>query len=152
VIDTHPETTVDLRLTRPWPALSAYAADYKVDGIDSMEQSHIPFVVILLRKLEEWKQNNAGILPKPSKDRKAFQDLINTFRKTDNADAENVDEAIGALGQHVWRPITLSQDGIVPPETQALLQDEACTNVNEKVSSSPLLIGHSCANLSRAVF
>lgn len=132
MIDTHPETTVDLRLTRPWPALSAYAADYKVDGIDSMDHSHIPFVVILLRQLREWKQSHDGTLPKPSKDRKAFQESINAFRKTDNADAENVDEAMAALGQHVWRPITASQ--AVPPEIQALLQDDTCTRVNDKVS------------------
>lgn len=134
VIDTHPDTTVDLRLTRPWPALSAYAAEYKVEDIDSMEHSHIPFVVVLLRKLSEWQQSHDGQLPKPSQDRKAFTASINSFRKTDNADAENVDEALTAMSQHVWRPIIAGQDGRVPPEIQKLLQDEACTNLNEKVS------------------
>lgn len=55
VIETHPASTVDLRLTSPWPELSAYAAAYNMEDRDAMAHSHIPFVVILLRALENWK-------------------------------------------------------------------------------------------------
>lgn len=133
VIETHPETIVDLRLARPWPALQKYAEEYKIKGIDSMEHSHIPYVVILLRKLQEWKQSHDGHLPIPSKDRKAFTNSINEFRQTDNADAENIDEALEALGQHVWRPISAGDQGKIPSTVQALFKDDACNNISGKV-------------------
>lgn len=111
-----------------------------------MDHSHIPFVVILLQKLKEWQQSHDGENPIPSLHRKAFLESINSFRKTDNADAENVDEAIGALGQHVWRPIAAAQDGGVPPEIRALLRDEVCTNTNEKVSVPSRVVEKSCVD------
>jgi amyloid beta precursor protein binding protein 1 len=99
-----------------------------------MEQSHIPFVVILLRKLQEWKNSHGGELPKPSTDRKAFVDSINAFRQAANSDEENVEEALSALGQHVWRPVAAGEKGIVPPEIKALFEDKACEMITSKVS------------------
>jgi amyloid beta precursor protein binding protein 1 len=101
-----------------------------------MERSHVPFVVILLRKLQQWMQDHDGELPKPSVDRKAFTDSINAFRQTENSDDENVDEALGALGQHVWRPVSAGTEGVVPKDIRALFQDKACENVTSKVRIS----------------
>lgn len=55
IIETHPASTVDLRLTMPWPELDAYAQSYDIANRDAMAHSHIPFIVILLRVLEDWK-------------------------------------------------------------------------------------------------
>lgn len=112
-----------------------------------MEYSHIPYIVILLRKLQEWKQSNNGQLPIPSRDRRAFTTSINEFRQTDNADAENVDEALEALGQHVWRPIIAGVEGHVPSTVQALFKDDACSNISEKVRQS-LAANHCCCFLT----
>lgn len=77
---------------------------------------------------------HGGSLPVPSKDRKAFSDLINDFRKKDNPDAENVDEAVNALGQHIWRPIANASEDHVPSDVKALFRDEVCEHVSAKVS------------------
>lgn len=60
VVETHPPSLVDLRLTSPFAALTEFAlsgaSDLDVGTSDTMIRSHIPFVIILLKKLEEWKE------------------------------------------------------------------------------------------------
>lgn len=138
IIETHPESIIDLRLTQPWPELESFVEAFDIDTQDSMIQSHIPFIVILLRKLNEWKLSHRGQLPQPSTDRKAFSDSVKTFNKETNVDAENVEEALSALGQHVWRPIASGK--AVPPEISTLLLDEACTGISENSSNFWLLM------------
>jgi len=121
-------------LTQPWPALQHFAAKYDVDAADTMERSHVPFVVILLRKLKDWQDGHEGKLPAPSADRKGFTDSINSFRRAENADDENVEEALGALGQHVWRPISAGTEGIIPAHIRALFEDPLCDDLTSKVS------------------
>lgn len=130
IIETHPDSVVDLRITRPFPELLELAEQFELDTTDTMEHSHIPFPVILIKKLGEWQSTHDGKLP-TSKDRDAFVKLINASRRANNPDAENLDEAISALGKHLWR--TLASNGVggggVPDEVQTLFQDAACSNL-----------------------
>lgn len=140
IIETHPDNTIDLRLTRPWAELEAFADSYDLDATDTMTRSHIPFVIILLRKLKEWSLSHEGSLPKPSKDRKSFTDLINQLREGSDADEENIDEALAALGQHIWRPIANGSEATIPNQIASLLKDEACSNISSKSTNFWLLI------------
>lgn len=140
IIETHPENTIDLRLIRPWAELEAFADSYDIDTSDTMAKSHIPFVIILLRKLKEWNLSHDGILPEPSKDRKAFTDSINELRKGSDADEENIDEALAALGQHIWRPIANGMHTKIPGEIDSLLKDDACSTISSKSSNFWLLV------------
>lgn len=138
-IETHPASTVDLRLTSPWPELEAYARSYNVDDQDALAHGHIPYIVILLRKLAEWRDAHGGQLPVPSQDRKAFAQSIDAMRKPSVGDTENFDEAVAALGQAVWRPI--AQGGRkVPAEVEALFKDEKCEKISSYSSSFWLLV------------
>ncbi|PWZ01745.1 hypothetical protein BCV70DRAFT_199176 [Testicularia cyperi] len=130
IIETHPDSVVDLRLTRPFPELVELAQTFDLATTDSMEHSHIPFPIILLKKLSEWQAQNGGSLP-TSKDRDALAKSINAARMPGNADAENFDEAIAALGKHVWRPIASNGvgGGGVPDEVNAILGDPACDHI-----------------------
>jgi NEDD8-activating enzyme E1 regulatory subunit len=56
-VETHPENIVDLRLDTPFPALEQYAKTFNFDALDSMDHAHVPYVVILLKYLEQWKQD-----------------------------------------------------------------------------------------------
>lgn len=123
IIETHPASTVDLRLTSPWPELEAFAQGYDVQDRDAMAHGHIPYIVILLRKLAEWRQEHRE-LPVPSKDRKAFAQNVDVMRDKSVVDTENFDEAVAALGQAVWRPIASGRK--VPAEVEALFDDPAC--------------------------
>ncbi|PWN23590.1 hypothetical protein BCV69DRAFT_279520 [Microstroma glucosiphilum] len=138
VIETHPASTVDLRLTSPWPELSAYASAYDIEDRDAMAHSHIPFVIILLRALENWKSQHGGSLPSPSSDRKPFTDTINAMRDPSNLDLENFDEAVAALGQNLWRPVSAGRS--IAEDIQALLDDSRCDTVTAKSTNFWLLV------------
>lgn len=141
IIETHPDSVVDLRITRPFPELVALANEFDLNTTDTMEHSHIPFPVILIKKLAEWQSSHDGRLP-TSKDRDAFVKLINASRLSTNADAENFDEAVSALGKHLWRP--LASNGVggggVPEEVLAMFQDPSCTSLTPSSSNFWVLV------------
>lgn len=55
VVETHPESLIDLRIHSPFPALVDYANSFNFEAMDSEQHGHIPAVVILVRALEEWR-------------------------------------------------------------------------------------------------
>ena len=55
-METHPEDVVDLRLDAPWPELSRMVESLGFDDMDDMEHGHIPYVLILLKFLQQWQQ------------------------------------------------------------------------------------------------
>lgn len=56
VVDTHPETTHTLRIDEPFPALEKYARGMDLAAMDSLEHSHIPWVLLLVRAVSIWKE------------------------------------------------------------------------------------------------
>lgn len=141
IIETHPDSVVDLRITRPFPELLELAQHFDLNTTDTMEHSHIPFPVILISKLAEWQATHEGQLPS-TKDRDAFVKLVNASRLAGNADAENFDEAIAALGKHLWRP--LASNGVggggVPDEVQSMFQDAACNDITSASTNFWILV------------
>ncbi len=61
-MDTHPDTTHTLRIDQPFRALERYARELDLESMDSMEHSHIPWVVLLVRAGCEWKDKVTLIL------------------------------------------------------------------------------------------
>jgi NEDD8-activating enzyme E1 regulatory subunit len=55
-VETHPEDVLDLRLDAPWPELSQMTNSLNFDEMDDMEHGHIPYILILLKLLQQWKQ------------------------------------------------------------------------------------------------
>lgn len=56
VIESRPESEVpDLRLSRPFPALLALADRCDLASLDSLEHSHVPYPIILIKALQLWK-------------------------------------------------------------------------------------------------
>lgn len=56
VVETHPEDVVDLRLDCPWPELQKLATTLNFAEMDGFEHGHVPYILILLKFLDEWKQ------------------------------------------------------------------------------------------------
>lgn len=135
IVETHPESLVDLRLTRPFPTLQAHAQAYAVDASDSYAMSHVPFVVLLLHALEAWQAAHDGALPSPTS-RRAFVDFVRA-RGSPGADTENIDEALAALAQHVWRPL---QSPPVPASVTALFDDAQCRHLSARSPPFWLLV------------
>ena len=56
VIESHLETSPSLRIDNAFPALKEYALSLDLDNMDVTDHGHIPYVVILVRALEDWKK------------------------------------------------------------------------------------------------
>lgn len=55
VVETHPDSFVDLRLDCPFPALLDFVKSFDFQAMDSHEHSHIPAVVIIIHFMELFK-------------------------------------------------------------------------------------------------
>ena len=56
VVESHPDTAPSLRIDKPFPALINYAMAIDFVNMDTTDHGHIPYIVILVRVLEEWKK------------------------------------------------------------------------------------------------
>ncbi|KAI8822931.1 ThiF family protein [Fimicolochytrium jonesii] len=118
VVESHPEQIVDLRLDCPFESLQAFASSIDFEQLDSMAYGHIPYVIILLRCLEEWKASHEGHLPLNSTERAAFKDLIRSKQRAGLAEEQNFEEALAAA-YRAWAPTT------IPSSISAILNDSA---------------------------
>ena len=46
-----------LRIDKPFPSLLQHALSLDFAGMDPTDHSHVPYVVILVRAMEEWKSS-----------------------------------------------------------------------------------------------
>ncbi|KAK2143283.1 hypothetical protein LSH36_857g00105 [Paralvinella palmiformis] len=99
VIESHPDNVhEDLRLDRPFPALVEFCDSFNLDTMNKKEHSHTPWLVIIYKYLEKWKQQHNGESPKNYKEKNQLKETIREgFRKNEDGvpeDEENFDEAI----------------------------------------------------------
>ncbi|KAF2968244.1 hypothetical protein GQX73_g5344 [Xylaria multiplex] len=107
IVDTHPEVekTTDLRLLQPWPELSAFAQEMvkEIDTLDDHEHGHLPYAVILLHFLEQWRQLHDGKNPTTPNEKKEFGKFVLSGSRTNNPEGgeENFQEAIDAINKNI---------------------------------------------------
>ncbi|KAI1163685.1 hypothetical protein F5B18DRAFT_651438 [Nemania serpens] len=110
IVDTHPEVekTTDLRLLEPWPELFDFAKNM-VQGLDALndhEHGHLPYLVILLHFLEQWRQSHDGKNPTTPKEKREFGKLVLGGSRTNNPEGgeENFQEAVDAINKNIKVP------------------------------------------------
>ncbi|KAF9235937.1 hypothetical protein BU15DRAFT_64390 [Melanogaster broomeanus] len=116
IIESHSETAPSLRIDKPFPALREHALSLDFESMDPTEHGHIPYVVILVRVLEDWKQSHDGNPPKTYAERQEFKKSILAMKV--KSDEENFEEA-EAQAYRCWTETK------VPPEIAALFEDPA---------------------------
>jgi len=62
VIESHPETAQSLQIDKPFPALLDYSMSLDFENMDVTDHGHIPYVIILVRLLEEWKKTVSKVV------------------------------------------------------------------------------------------
>ncbi|MCJ1391575.1 hypothetical protein MMC18_004439 [Xylographa bjoerkii] len=103
VVDTHPDpvSTQDLRLLNPWPELLDFmrTKTHNIKALSDHEHGHIPYLLILLYYLSEWKAQNDGKHPENYKEKSTFRSMVGNGARKDNPEGgeENFDEAVGAV-------------------------------------------------------
>ncbi|KAL8762797.1 MAG: hypothetical protein Q9184_001279 [Pyrenodesmia sp. 2 TL-2023] len=110
IVDTHPDpaSTQDLRLLQPWPELKAFM-ESKTKDLDSLsdhDHGHVPYLLLLLRFLDDWKTSHDGNPPSDYKDKKEFKSFIESKARTKNPEGgeENFDEAAAAVLKSLNKP------------------------------------------------
>ncbi|EPZ33383.1 NAD(P)-binding domain-containing protein [Rozella allomycis CSF55] len=95
----------DLCLNKPFEELCNYCDSIDMESMSSLEYSHIPFVVILLKVLNEFKKIH-GRHPETSQDKDSFKKMIKKKQKT--GDEENFNEALH-FAHKVWSKFDMKE-------------------------------------------
>lgn len=109
IVDTHPDpdTIQDLRLLAPWTELQAAEKELgDLARLSDHDHGHVPWLLILLHYLEEWKQAHNGEYPSSFAEKKQFQSLVASKARTANPEGgeENFDEAVAAVLKSISPP------------------------------------------------
>ncbi|KAF5391025.1 hypothetical protein D9757_003936 [Collybiopsis confluens] len=99
IIESHSETAASLRIDKAFPALLDYAMSLPLDTMDITDHAHIPYPVILVRALEEWRRECEQVngpssgqgAPSNAAEKKAFKERIRAMVR--KFDEENFEEA-----------------------------------------------------------
>ncbi|KAJ6133876.1 hypothetical protein N7523_000198 [Penicillium sp. IBT 18751x] len=130
IVETHPdpESAQDLRLLNPWPELSAAAAALgDLDSMDDHQHGHVPYILILLHFLEQWKQSHGGNAPGNYKEKTEFREFVRSKARTSNAEGgeENFDEAVAAVLKTI-APFSLRST------VREIFELDQCQNLNSE--------------------
>jgi len=107
VIESHSETAPSLRIMNPFPALLEHATSLDFSKMDPTDHGHVPYVVILVRVLEDWKKSHDGNPPKTYAEKQEFKKLILSMKV--KQDEENFDEA-EAQAYRCWSETKVPSD------------------------------------------
>ncbi|KAI9023556.1 NEDD8 activating enzyme E1 subunit 1 [Phycomyces nitens] len=121
VIETHPENPVDLRLGSPFDQLKKYANSFDLDKLDQTDHAHVPFIVVILKAVEKWKEENGGKEPQTYSERNDIKAIIRKDMRT--SDEENYEEAIS----NIWRLAPSSSN--LPSDVRQVFEDPACNDI-----------------------
>ncbi|KNZ79684.1 NEDD8-activating enzyme E1 regulatory subunit, partial [Termitomyces sp. J132] len=125
IIESHSETAPSLRIDKAFPALLEYSMSLDFATMDPTDHTHIPYVPILVRALQDWKKAHDGRPPQTYPEKIAFKKSILDIKV--KFDEENFDEA-ESQAYRCW-----SETG-VPSDIAALFQDPQLSSLS---SDSP---------------
>ncbi|KZT21923.1 hypothetical protein NEOLEDRAFT_1138679 [Neolentinus lepideus HHB14362 ss-1] len=120
IIESHSESAPSLRIDKPFPELYEHAVSLDFDNMDPTDHAHIPYVLILVRALEDWKKLHEGNPPKTYAEKQQFKKSIQGMKK--KLDEENFDEA-EAQAYRAWTETT------IPSEISSLFQDPSLSSL-----------------------
>ncbi|KAF8935701.1 hypothetical protein EDD21DRAFT_66374 [Dissophora ornata] len=120
IVETHPDNVADVRIDSPFPELSDYAKSFNFDTEDGLEFGHIPYVAILLKYMEEWKQGHEGKIPSTYAEKNQLKANIKSGMRS--ADDENFEEAVNSV-------LRSCQPTVVPSDIKTIFNDPKCENL-----------------------
>jgi len=141
VIESHPDSAHDdLRLDHPFNGFVQFCDSQNMLVMSKKDHCHTPWLVILYKWLQIWKETHNGSLPQNYGEKNEFKDLIRQgiLTKIDGTEEEeeNFEEAV----LHVNTALLPSK---IPDDVQKIFNDDSCVNLHAE--SKPFWI------LARAV-
>jgi len=131
LVETHPDSLVDLRLDSPWPELGQFADTLRLEEMNSQEHGHVPYIALLIKLVQEWKNDHNGNAPSTAAEKQKFKEYINSLKLT--PDEENFDEAINQS-----RKACVKTE--IPENVKILLNDPQAQNLTPNSSNFWILV------------
>ncbi|WVN89131.1 uncharacterized protein L203_104347 [Cryptococcus depauperatus CBS 7841] len=131
IVDSHPDTTHTLRLNQPFSTLEEHARSLNFAVMDTMEHSHIPWVVLLVRAACIWKDSHDGKLPETSEEKSQFKEQL--IAEKAKGDEENYEEAL-SQAYRVWNSCDVSWD------IKQLLEEDNIKNISSNSKNLHILL------------
>ena len=128
VVEAHPDNShEDLRLDCPFPGLVTYMDQIDLDTCDNTAHVNVPYLVVLYKYIQKWKETHNGEMPKAYKEKKELKAMIKSGIRR-NADGvpleeDNFQEAVKNLNSSV----VATQ---IPSTVQQILDDSCCTLIS----------------------
>ena len=95
IVESKPSSSVpDLRIWKPFPELITHAETYQMGTLDDMQHGHVPFVIILIKAIQQWQNDHEGKLPLTFKEKEDFKDNYVKAMSRDYSKEVNFEEAI----------------------------------------------------------
>lgn len=91
IIESHSETAPSLRIDKPFLPLLQYSQNLDFDALDPIDHGHVPYVILLVKVMQQWKQDHDGLPPQTHAEKVAFKQAIHNLKL--KSDEENFDEA-----------------------------------------------------------
>jgi amyloid beta precursor protein binding protein 1 len=77
VVETHPEHPLpDLRLDRPFSALSNLADATRLETMELKDHAHVPYVILLYKALREYESRHPGCHPTTRAEKNEFRVIL----------------------------------------------------------------------------
>jgi amyloid beta precursor protein binding protein 1 len=128
IVESKPadKEVLDLHLMNPFPELRVFADSFDMATLDDMTHAHVPYVVLLIKLMDQWKGQHDGHIPTSFNDKTAFKATIKAASRNYFGES-NFQEA--------FNNAYLSYADDIPDTTQAILSDSKASGNG---SSSPL--------------
>jgi amyloid beta precursor protein binding protein 1 len=118
-----PEPAPDLRVFNPFPALKALADSIDFSKMDGFEFKHVPFVLVLIKLLDEWKAKHEGNPPENYTQKEEFKKTIKSIARLPWGEEENLVEAVSSAFQAFAKYR-------VNDEVHDIMKDSKCDNLD----------------------
>ena len=124
-----PQPAPNLRIFNPFPSLQKLAKDVNFGKLDQYEFQHVPFVLILVKLLEEWRESHDGKAPSTRSEKEEFKAKIKQLsREPEEGMEQNLIEAIN-------NSFTAFSAHRVPEEVNDILNDKKCSEITSDSSN-----------------
>ncbi|KDO21711.1 hypothetical protein SPRG_21242 [Saprolegnia parasitica CBS 223.65] len=109
IVDSKPDAPFhDLRIAEPFPELLSFANEFNLETMNSHEHGHVPYVIILIQSINEWKAAHGGDLPKTFVAKNEFKALVQAKARGSFGQELNFSEAV----DNAFKAYTLTKDAI----------------------------------------
>lgn len=113
VVETHPILLVDLRLDAVWSELQQHVDAIDLEALLPSERAAVPFLVVLIKALQQWQAGDSARLPKSRTDKAELKAVVAAMAGPCRHE-QNFEEAVAGVGR-------CAQPSTVPADLQALL-------------------------------